>query len=754
MTQHLSENAPAIPSQNLEAEESAITNEVEKNTIHNAAKESNEPVLAETDSNVKKWTNGTGFFTQIIVQLWFLGVILIGCSHIFSHIRFRRKLSYLLTDRDETIHVVDDMGTYKSKATIKTIAANVSPFVIGLFHPIIVIPSALQTEKLRPIVLHELTHVKRKDLIYALFLQCIKTVHFFNPLVYIFTNEVKLLMELSCDEKVSKRLTWEEKKDYSISILSMMSGTSEISQNALCLSESATNTKERLRVIMKNSATAKATKILSITLVLVLLFTSTAFSAVVNDQNPTKDSYVVNKLNDMDYFTYRDSDPENDGLTGRGEGPREIILVNSPFYKSFYAKIEMSSYIQGEKEYDDDGDLAKDTTEKQNVTAEIRMDSVEKVLNSGKAWTGKFTVSIDGNIVLDNATGCIEDIPSNKKSVTFSKLEIYDKASHQTVLLGDMNFNLTGEDMVNAIYEKQKTKRDLSEETHTKKTRIYDIAKVMDNGQEKKPAPAHFGYTIMYNGYNSKAEFNIAVPIENDNQISIQTDYQESYQCTEDTIKGNFFVYGGSKLIDEFYGTVTGLSGKPADTVQIISEDKQYAFAFLISENEESIRYIDEESQRYKGSSAFINTSEQHRYEIQLSMLPFTFALNKERTGVTVKLKEGLNYDGWASIMATYNSSDLDNIWEEASSKNNGDQWKFSVLNNGTTHLIQFEAYKKEPYIHVDQYEVFFEIIDNELFYLECSLDTLGNKNYSGDNGKALLFDSLGSRNLVRILSK
>lgn len=711
--------------------------------------------------------------SQILFIWWACGVLLLAIYQAAEHNRFRQKMSALLTESGEDVKNIWEEEHYKGRAVLKGISADISPFVTGIFRPIIVVPHGAEAHRLRPILLHEITHLKRKDLLYLLCTQIVKTVHFFNPLAYVFSREIKKLMELSCDERVSKVLSFDEKRTYGITILSMMKNHGNTGANVLCLSETGENVKERLDVIMNKKAYTKVTRTASIILVLAVMLTSTVFAAVVNDQNPEKNSYVTNELNDEGRFYYRIGQTNEAEIdkpqTGEGKGTREIILINSPLEKSFSAKIEMPSYIHGDDKFDEEGNLVEEPVEKKNVTAEIRMNALEKTLDNGRSWVGKFTVTIDGKNVMDNASGAISNIPTNKKSDRYTELLIYDEKTKQSASLSGMNFNLTGSDMIDMDYERDQAERNLREDVNTKKTYVHKIEKAHMEGTDLKPLIPSWGDTIMYNPKESKADFYISVPRENAKQVSVRTNYRQTYECTEDSIKGKFFVYQDI-LIDEFYGTVTGLSGKEGDTVKLTSDDKRYEFEFEISDYEHSEDYMHMENKKrnkvpedYAASSnpqkrqiyrrsVFTNTSDQENYQIKATMLPFTFTLNEDRTGVNVKLKEDAKYDGWSAIMTTYSGGDLGNLWEEMSSKKGVTEWQFPVLSDETSHLIQFEAYTKEPYIHMEQYEIYFRIIDNQFFYTSCGLHTLDNKDNSGDAGRDLLFETIF--NLGRILKE
>lgn len=75
-----------------------------------------------------------------------------------------------------------------------------SPFIIGIIHPQIILPEKDYTEQdLEMIFFHELSHYKHRDLIYKGMVVLIKTVHFFNPVVYMLLARVNLWSEYMAD---------------------------------------------------------------------------------------------------------------------------------------------------------------------------------------------------------------------------------------------------------------------------------------------------------------------------------------------------------------------------------------------------------------------------------------------------------------------------------------------------------------------------------------------------------------------------
>lgn len=79
-----------------------------------------------------------------------------------------------------------------------------TPFVLGLINPKIYLPVGLSKEEQNYILIHEQTHIHRKDHIIKTLAFLIVSIHWFNPLVWIAFILMSTDMELSCDERVLK----------------------------------------------------------------------------------------------------------------------------------------------------------------------------------------------------------------------------------------------------------------------------------------------------------------------------------------------------------------------------------------------------------------------------------------------------------------------------------------------------------------------------------------------------------------------
>lgn len=115
--------------------------------------------------------------------------------------------------------IAADMGL-KKEITVLISKGISSPLMTGFSKSLLFLPNECYSDTdLNFILRHELTHYKRRDLWYKLFLVIVNAVHWFNPFVYLLFREASADLELSCDDKVINGLSNDERRTYSETIL-------------------------------------------------------------------------------------------------------------------------------------------------------------------------------------------------------------------------------------------------------------------------------------------------------------------------------------------------------------------------------------------------------------------------------------------------------------------------------------------------------------------------------------------------------
>lgn len=97
-----------------------------------------------------------------------------------------------------------------------------TPMLVGLFHPVVCLPDpSLSRDHLRMVLLHELTHYKRKDLLLKWLALLVNALHWFNPLAWLLTRSLGQACEDACDQDVTRNMTPQERKLYMSTILAL-----------------------------------------------------------------------------------------------------------------------------------------------------------------------------------------------------------------------------------------------------------------------------------------------------------------------------------------------------------------------------------------------------------------------------------------------------------------------------------------------------------------------------------------------------
>ena len=169
--------------------------------------------------------------------------------------------------------------------------AAVSPVLVGVFRPKIYLPgSGVPRSALNGILRHELTHWRRKDLLYKWIVWAVTGLHWFNPFVWLLSRAVEQDCELSCDEAVASSLNKTERLSYGRTLLwaaGREAGTAGMSaplwSQKQCL-------KERLCAIMNPNANSKRAKCLLMGAALILVMASAALGAYTGQETADKEA--------------------------------------------------------------------------------------------------------------------------------------------------------------------------------------------------------------------------------------------------------------------------------------------------------------------------------------------------------------------------------------------------------------------------------------------------------------------------------
>lgn len=181
-------------------------------------------ILSDTIVNFKNI-----FSYNLLLLIWIIGALSFGCYYIFKNIHTYSVLHRWSTTNipkstlDIFNNVKSNLNITNSNIKLKVCKLNITPMIIGIKNPIILIPDQkIPDDELSIILKHELIHFKRHDIIKNLLGIFSIILHWFNPVVHIINYKMKIECEASCDEAVLHGLNIKERILYGEALIGIM----------------------------------------------------------------------------------------------------------------------------------------------------------------------------------------------------------------------------------------------------------------------------------------------------------------------------------------------------------------------------------------------------------------------------------------------------------------------------------------------------------------------------------------------------
>ena len=263
---------------------------------------------------------------KIVLLVWFLGSLIFAAWHLYCYRRFVKRLRIDSYDVPNASKMTTLLNFYKKELQIH---GNVncmlnpkitSPMLVGLWHPIILLPTFnIRESDLRFILSHELIHLKQKDLWIKMFMLIVETLYWFNPFIHVLRKDINTWSELACDEALALKMPFAERRRYGETILNALenhSGTNTVFCSSLC--QNKKHIERRLMMLLNIKKMKKHISIFAV--VTVILIAAIGTGVTVFAANSNSDNNPSNNLESCMYYISDDvSDAEKfDGSTTPG----------------------------------------------------------------------------------------------------------------------------------------------------------------------------------------------------------------------------------------------------------------------------------------------------------------------------------------------------------------------------------------------------------------------------------------------------
>jgi len=220
-------SSETIPANIAEQHEPAITTGI---TIVN---EVVNPVVAEsytpapTDS-----ANPLQIVIPVAAIIWIAGIVIMLAYALISYLKLKKSLSVCVPAR-ERILACDEVK---------------APFILGVFRPVIYVPSSMSGKTLEHVIRHEKAHLQRHDHWWKPLGFLLLSVYWFNPLCWIAYILLCRDIEMACDEKVIRDMDKDDMAAYSQALLDCSFPRKRIAACPLAFGE--VGVKERIKGVL------------------------------------------------------------------------------------------------------------------------------------------------------------------------------------------------------------------------------------------------------------------------------------------------------------------------------------------------------------------------------------------------------------------------------------------------------------------------------------------------------------------------
>lgn len=189
------------------------------------------PIAAHASSDPAHWG----------LSLWIIGSLAFIAREVLSSLglaRWLRRARPLESARWATT-----LASFDCKVRVLESPHIASPCTWGVLSPVLLLPSAGDAwpeSARRSALLHELAHVRRRDMVSSLIARLACIVHWYNPLVWLAAAHARNLQERACDDAVLRAgAIPSDYAQFLLDVAARMSGVSSPSRSAIGMAHSS-----------------------------------------------------------------------------------------------------------------------------------------------------------------------------------------------------------------------------------------------------------------------------------------------------------------------------------------------------------------------------------------------------------------------------------------------------------------------------------------------------------------------------------
>lgn len=237
-----------------------------------------------------------------VAIIWLIGLVACALIILVPHLRCRLDYKAALPIDNEFVSRWLQEHPTKRAVQIRQSDKIAAPLTYGVWKPVILLPKTMDWTNetmVRYVLIHELIHIKRFDILYKWLLAAVLCIHWFNPLIWVMYILANRDIEISCDEAVVQIFGEMNKSAYALMLIELEEKKSGLIPLFVSFSKNAIE--ERIVAIMK----IKKTTIISLIIAFALVAGSTIVFATSTKEQ--KDLGMFEKAIGNDAYKYAEN---------------------------------------------------------------------------------------------------------------------------------------------------------------------------------------------------------------------------------------------------------------------------------------------------------------------------------------------------------------------------------------------------------------------------------------------------------------
>lgn len=281
---------------------------------------------------------------DIIFTVYYITVLFFMGKYAVSYIRLRAVLKTAeRLSQDEEMRLREIAYKYSLELCRCVKCRSVStPFICGLVSPVLVLPEKETDEK---VILHELLHLKHKDVLWVILISVLRCIHWCNPVLWFAFNKINNDLEELCDFRVLQRLEGEQRRDYGNILLSMVNEKYACLPGTSSAANGGKNIASRIKTIASYKQYPVSSHIFNICIIIIIAvcllmgnptLTISAGSSINYTQ--AESDFLMTKARTSRCFT----------PAGAVDTYAKAVLQNNGYYRACCAPLSEHKAIAGE----------------------------------------------------------------------------------------------------------------------------------------------------------------------------------------------------------------------------------------------------------------------------------------------------------------------------------------------------------------------------------------------------------------------